>query len=75
MFKEIDGCEELETDWELKTPNIRLLSIPRGEFNPFKHGAGFSPYETSPNVWVMQVRKMKSNDDWINIPVVKYTDV
>ena len=74
MKNYIDVTEELEKDWEWKTPALRILSIPRGEFNPFKHGNGFSPYTESPDFWVIQVRKNNKNDVWINIPIVQYDD-
>ena len=55
--------------------DIRILSIPRGKFNFFKHGNGFSPYESSTDVWILQVRLADNLDEWVNVPVVQYTDV
>jgi len=54
--------------------DIRILAIPRGKFNPFKHGNAFSPYESSPDVWVVQIRLTDNLNEWIAIPVVQYVE-
>ena len=51
--------------------DIRILAVPRGKFNLYKHGNGFNLYESSPDVWVIQVRLSDNLNEWVNIPVVR----
>lgn len=61
---------------ESRMGNIRILAVPCGQFNPYQHENAFSPYESSPDVWVIQVKTEENSlVKWKSIPIVRLDNI